>query len=220
MSVQSFVKNSTFLTKILLAALLFGVIWGSAKAYKKFFPEHVKNTEIVTKATSLPPLAYDKGSNAPLRALPAFDEPAGVQAPEVRGLPFGWNGFSAASYSVGGKHTSKGSIAEELGLNISLDVNNSTTEQLNQLMAFADAYHGGDHNPTKGVHFIILMGDAWFRYGAGFNASLRKQYGPDYNAKVYTFTGASFGEDKWQIDDKFRKDPRGSLTATVIGDGD
>lgn len=215
---SNFMKNSTLLTKILILGLLVGGIWGASWGYKKLNPQKVKKTMITTKATGLPTLNYDKGANAPFRAVPSFNEPAEVQSPEIRLLPFGWNGFSAANYAVGGKTTSKGSICEELGLNVKLDVNNSMSAQLDQLLAFADGYAHG--SPDKGYHGIILMADAWANYVSGLNERIKKDIGAEYIAKLYTFTGASFGEDFWAVRPKYKTDARGSLTCTVIRDGD
>lgn len=184
------------------------------------FPKALKTVEVTTKATSLPPLAYDKNASAPLLPLPAFNEPADVQSPEMRGLPFGWNGFTGVNYLVGGSTTAKGSLAELLKLNIHLTVNNSCTEQLNQLYAFAQGLHDGEAQPTKGVHFICLMGDGVPNYLTGLNNRITKDFGAEYCAKVVTFAGASFGEDKWMVKARYQKDARGSLTCTVIRDGD
>lgn len=213
-------KNLTAAGKAMVVLVGILLLVGLYFAYNKFFPQLSKNTEIATKATGLPPLSYDKNSNAPLRDLPDFNSPADVAGPEVRGLPFGWNGFAAANYAVGGTSTAKGSIAEELGLNIKLGVQNSTTEQCNQLYAFAQALHDGQANPSKGSHFICLMGDGVPNYLTGLNARLKKDFGDEYRAEVVTFTGASFGEDFWMVKPKYSKDARGSVTSTVIRDGD
>jgi outer membrane protein OmpA-like peptidoglycan-associated protein len=213
-------KNLTIGGKITVLVLGVLLLVGLYFGYNKFFPQKAKLAQIETKATGLPPLSYDKNSNAPFRELPQFNESADVQGVEVRGLPFGWNGFAAANYAVGGTTTSKGSIAEELGLNIKLSVQNSTTEQCNQLYAFAQAYHDGEANPTKGVHFINLMGDGVPNYLTGLNARISKDFGPEYKVKVVTFTGASFGEDFWAVKPKYQKDARGSVSSTVIRDGD
>lgn len=217
---MNFLKNLTVGGKILLLVIIVGVLIGAKFGYEKFFPKKTKNVTVTTKATGMPPLAYDKSSNAPFRALPQLDEAVEVVAPEVRFLPFGWNGFAAANYAVGGRQTSKGSIAEELGLNIKINVNNSTSEQMNQLYAFAEDLHAGNPQPSKGVHSIMLMADAWANYAQGINSRLIKDFGPEYRAEIVTFTGSSFGEDKWMLKPKFAKDAKGSVTATVVRDGD
>ncbi len=216
---QNFIKVAVF---VLIAGVLVGGFYG----YNILFPKKAKITNVTTKATGLPPLAYDKTSNAPFRKLPNFNEPADVQSPEIRGFEMGWSALDGVHEAVGGTSTAVGSICEELGLNIHLSVQNSCTEQGNQLYAFAQAYHkaveAGDAHaqPTEGCHFINWMADANAAYFSGLNARLAKDFGDEYRAEVITFTGASFGEDKWMLKPKFAKDPRGSVTATVVGDGD
>lgn len=213
-------KNLTLVGKIAIVAIIIGILVGVYFGVQHFFPQMARNSVITTKATGLPPLSYDKGSNAPLRNTPEFNEPASVEGIEVRGLPFGWNGFAAANYAVGGTETSKGSLAEEAKLNIHLSVQNSCSEQCNQLYAFAQALHDGEANPSKGVHFINLMGDGVASYITGLNQKLMKDFGEEYRAEVVTFTGASYGEDKWMLKKKYATDARGSVTATVKMDGD
>lgn len=220
MNVKNFLNQLSWGGRIVLLVVIAGLIGGALWAYPKVFPKKVKTAKIVTKATSLPPLAYDKNASAPFRALPEFNEPADVQAPEIRGFVMGWNGFSAGNYAVGGTSTSKGSLAEELGLNIRLSVQNSCTEQSNQLYAFAQALSEGEAQPTKGCHFVNWMADAAANYLSGLNSRLTKDFGPEYRAEVITFTGASFGEDFWAVKPKYTKDARGSVTSVVLRDGD
>lgn len=217
---KKFFNSLSWGGRIIILVCLCTAIFLGNMGYKKLFPKKVKNVTVTTKATSLPPLSYDKSSNASFRQLPEFNEPADVQAPEIRGHIMGWNGFSAANYAVGGISTAKKSIAEELGLNIHLTVQNSCTEQGNQLYTFAEDLFHGTANPTKGAHMVNWMGDGVANYLSGLNSRLVKDFGPEYRAQVVYFTGASFGEDKWMIKPKYNKDARGSLTATVVRDGD
>lgn len=217
---KNYLKDVSFAGKAFMAVCLVALIWLGAWGYQKLFPEKVKKAEIKTKATNLPPLAYDKASNAVFRAIPSLNEPADVQAPEMRGAIMGWNAFTGANYSVGGTSTSVGSIVQELGLNIRLAVQNSCSKQGEELYAFAQELHDGNPNPTKGVHFINWMGDGVGNYITGLNARLKKDFGNEFRAKVVTFTGVSFGEDKWLLKPKYAKNAIGSVTATVIRDGD
>lgn len=216
---MKFLKGLTPLSMVLLALVLVGLIAGGFYAFRKLVPEKAKQTTITTKA-SVPPLAYDKNSNAPARPDPEFNEAADVQGPEMRGELMGWNAQMGLMYAVGGKTTSKGSIAQELRLNIHLDVQNNTGKQGEDLYAFAEVLSKGDQNPSKGATFIAWMGDGVPAYLSGLNARLKKDLGDEYVAQVITFGGASFGEDKWMLKKKYAKDARGSLTCTVLRDGD
>lgn len=203
-------------------ALIAGVYFG----YKVAFPKKVKITNITTKATGIPPLAYDKASNASFRKLADFNSPADVQTSEIRGGLMGWNAAAPINYAVGGAQTATGSLCDSLQLNIKLTVQNSCTEQGNQLYAFAQELHdleanGGEKaNPTKGYTFINWMADANASYFAGLDSALKHSFGDEYRAEVLYFSGTSFGEDKWMLKKKFQADPRGSLTACVVRDGD
>lgn len=207
--------------KIVLLVILGALIYGGSVAYKKVFPPAVAQNKITTKASSsLPPLAYDKDASAPLRQLPDFNNPVNVSSPEIRGEVMGWNAQMGLMYGVGGTTTSKGSIAEELGLNIKLSVQNSTSTQGNDLYAFAQALHNGESNPSVGATFIGWMGDGVPSYFTGLESRLKKDFGPDYVPVVVDFAGASFGEDKWLVKKKYQNDARGSVNVGVIRDGD
>lgn len=218
--IQDAVKNMTWGGRIVTLILIAGLLLGARTAYNKLVPKKAKNARIVTKATGLPPLPYDKASSAPVRTLPEFNEPATIEGLEIRGELMGWNAQMGIMYAVGGRQTSVGSLCEESKLNVHLDVQNNTGKQGEDLYAFAEALHSGEANPSKGCHFIAWMGDGCPNYFAGLNARLKKDFGDDYGVKIVTFGGASFGEDKWMLKPKFSKDARGSLTCTVIRDGD
>lgn len=209
-------KKGKGVVAVLVITLLVGGKW----AYNKFVPKSAKDVVVTTKATSLPPLAYDKNANAPYRELPEFNDVVDVPSPEIRGHLMEWYSQLGQLYAVGGRRTSKGSIAAELGLNISLDVQNSCTKQAEDLYAFAEDLSKGNPNPSKGAHYIAWMGDGVPNYLAGLNDRLKKDFGDDYVAQVMMFGGASAGEDKWLVKKKYAKDARGSLTVTVIRDGD
>jgi len=219
-AIKNFFKNSSLFAKIFVIGVIVGLYFLCSWGYNKIYPKQVKKANVTTSAKGLPTLAYDKGSNAPLRTLPQFNEPVEIASPEIRGAVMAWNGFSAANYAIGGTSTSKGSLCEELGLNVHVAVQNSCTEQGNQLYAFAQDLHEGTAQPTKGVHFVNWMGDGVPNYLASLNTRLIKDFGEEYRAVVVTFAGASFGEDKWLLKPKYAKDARGSLTCTVVRDGD
>lgn len=207
--------------KLLLLAVLVGAAYGGKVLYNKINPPAAKNNNITTKASSsLPTLAYDKDANAPAIPAPSFNESSEVQGLEVRGELMGWNAQMGMMYAVGGQQTAKGSIAEQLGLNVKLSVQNSCSKQGEDLYAFAAALHSGETNPTKGAHFIAWMGDGVPSYFTGLSARLKKDFGPEYVPIVVTFGGASYGEDKWLVRKKYEKDARGSVNVGVIRDGD
>lgn len=207
--------------KVVLVLVLVGTVYGAKKAYDWKFPPAVKQSNITTKASSsLPPLSYDKDANAPAIPPPDFNNVVAVASPEIRGELMGWNAQMGLMYGVGGTVTSKGSLAEQLGLNVKLSVQNSTSKQGEDLYAFAQALHGGQTNPSNGATFIAWMGDGVPSYFTGLEARLKKDFGPDYVPIVVDFAGASYGEDKWLVKKKYQNDARGSVNIGVIRDGD
>lgn len=221
MSIKRFLSGLTLGGKVILLLVVGGLVWGGKIAYNHFFPPIAKQDKIMTKASSsLPPLAYDKSANAPPRFIPSFNEPSTVNSPEIRGELMGWNAQMGLMYAVGGTSTSKGSIAEELVLNVKLSVQNSTSKQGEDLYAFAQALSKGDANPSVGATFIAWMGDGVPSYFTGLESRLKKDFGPEFVPIVITFGGASYGEDKWLVKKKYEKDARGSVNIGVIRDGD
>lgn len=216
---MNFFKNLTTGGKVIFALIIGALIFGFKWGYDKYWPKEVKKANIVS-AANIPPLAYDKAANAVFRKVPEFNEPVDIQAPEMRGGLMGWNAQSGLMYAVGGTVTSKGSIAEELGLNIKLLVQNNCSKQAEELYAFTQEFASGNPNPTKGYHFIAWMGDGVPAYFSSLVTRCEKDFGPEYIPQVIYFGGASFGEDKWLLKQKYAKNPLGSLTVTVIRDGD
>jgi len=51
------------------------------------------------------------------------------------------------------------------------------------LVAFATELKSGNPNPTKGAHFVAIMGDGSAAFLKGLNDTL-KRLGKDYTAKV------------------------------------
>ena len=196
------------------------VLTGGFYGYKVLNPPKAKNVEVKTKATSLPPLAYDKNANAPFRQLPDPSNFANVESPRIPLHLMEWWAQAGLINAVGGKNTTVGSICEELKVNVALEVQNSCVKQSEDLYAAAEELHKGNPSPSKGAIGTIWMGDAVPAYLTGLNIRLKKDFGDEYVAKVYTFAGASNGEDKWLLKKKWAKDARGSLTCTVIRDGD
>lgn len=206
--------------KIVTVTLIVLSLVGGKFLWDHFNPKKAKNVQVKTKATSLPPLAYDKNSNAPFRNTPDYGNYVSLETPVIRGHIMEWYAQLGLIYSVGGKNTTSGSICEELKVNVSLDVQNSCSKQAEDLYAFAEEMYNGNPNPTKGAHFTVWMGDGAPSYLPGLNNRIKKDFGEEYVAKVIHFVGASAGEDKWLVKNKFAKDARGSLTCTVIRDGD
>jgi len=214
-------KNLTKKGRIVMFILFFSLLVGGIFLLKDLMPRKIKKSAEIKSEINVPPLAYDKDANAVYKEIPEFNEPSDkVDSKEIRGEIMGWNGQLGLLYAVGGKNTSVGSLAEAANLNIKLDVQNSCMIQSNRLYEFAQALAEGNNNPTSGIHFTAWMGDGVHGYLDPLNELITKELGPEYTFQVMMFGGASFGEDKWLLTPKYKKDPRGSLTVTVKRDGD
>ncbi len=196
------------------------LIAGGLYVYKVMNPPKAKEVSIKTKATGLPPLVYDKNSNAVFHNLPNYGNTSDLQTPKATGHVMEWYATLGMAYAVGGKTTTVGSICDELKVNINLDVQNSTSKQSEDLYAAAEELHNGNATPTKGAVFTVWMGDGVPAYLSPLNARIKKDFGDEYVCKVVDVLGASAGEDKWLLKPKYAKDARGSLTCAVIRDGD
>lgn len=189
-----------------------------------WFTPTIKAAEVIA-VNDLPPLSYDKNANAPNRPLPDTNQLSEVGAPFVlRAGIMGWNAQSGVAYANGGVYTTKGSLMEEKGVRLQLICQNNCNKQGEELFAFIQDYAAGNKLSSKGYHMIAWMGDGVPSYLPGLNERIKKQFGPEYQIKVFSGFGASFGEDKAIYKNgAFKNDPqklRGSFWCGVIRDGD
>jgi OOP family OmpA-OmpF porin len=201
---------------ILIAAVYFGYPF-----VMNLIPKPVKDSKVV-QVDDLPPLSYDKTSNAPKVPFPT-KEPSNQVGGEIRAQVIPWNTQTGVFFANGGKITTTGSLMEEQGVKLRIDVQSNCNIQAEQLYTFAAEYAAGKVNTTKGCHFITWMGDGVPAYIAGLNEKIKKELGEEYIAQVFYAGGASFGEDKFLGPPAAKRDPqllRGSLVVGVLLDGD
>src|ERR1044072_5432242 len=82
-----------------------------------------------------------------------------VDQPEVRMNVWAWNAQMGLMAATGGKQATKGSIMCQEGVNLRLIREDDGNKMQENLVAFATALKSGESNPTKGVHFVAVMGD-------------------------------------------------------------
>lgn len=133
-----------------------------------------------------------------------------------------WNTHQGFALANKGKKTAPDSIFAENGISMELKRMEEIPDQIAALKLFASKLKGGDANPSEGVHFITIMGDAggWVLRSA-MNAL--DDLGSDYEPEVIGFGGFSAGEDKFMGLPEWKKNPRsskGGLVAGVPADGD
>jgi len=122
----------------------------------------------------------------------------------------------------GGAMTTQGSLMEKNGVNFQFQRQDDNGKLQEALVSFATDLSQGNANPSKGAHFVTVMGDGSAAFLKGLNDTLGK-LGPDYHAKIIDAIGYSRGEDKLMGPPAWKSDPtasRGALIAGVIRDGD
>ncbi len=142
--------------------------------------------------------------------------------PEVRFYLWAWNAQMGLMFANGGPQATKGSLMCGKNVNLRLIREDDTNKMQEALVAFATDLKNGNANPSKGAHFVAIMGDGSATFLKGLNDTLKK-IGPDYTAKVVGSTGYSRGEDKFMGPSDWKKNPqtsRGGVVAGVLRDGD
>lgn len=126
----------------------------------------------------------------------------------IRIKQLAWNATSGLAYANGGVTTTSDSLMAKRGLKVNLIREDDYSKMIADMASFAK-------DPNTGVHFVIIMGDGYPGFAKGANEAL-KPFGQSVEA--IGAVGYSRGEDKCIIDKD--ADPRGSLIAGVLGDGD
>jgi outer membrane protein OmpA-like peptidoglycan-associated protein len=141
---------------------------------------------------------------------------------EVRFYHWAWNAQMGLMFAAGGPQASDGSLMCKEGVNLRFIREDDAGKMQEALVAFATELKNGSKQPSKGAHFVAIMGDGSATFLKGVNDTLKK-LGPDYTAKVIGSTGYSRGEDKFMGPPAWRANPaasRGGLVAGYLRDGD
>jgi outer membrane protein OmpA-like peptidoglycan-associated protein/ABC-type nitrate/sulfonate/bicarbonate transport system substrate-binding protein len=127
---------------------------------------------------------------------------AGMKTIRVKTLP--WNGMAGALYAQAG------GLYKARGLNVEFVREDDYSKMMADMAAFAK-------DSSQGVHFTIIMADGFPAFKIGADAAI-KAAGAASTVRNVAGIGYSRGEDKCIVADGV--DPRGSLIAGVLGDGD
>jgi len=125
-----------------------------------------------------------------------------VSGETVRVKVLAWNGVSGLTYAK-----ASGALKAK-GLNVDIKREDDYSKMIADMAAFAK-------DPAQGVHFVVIMGDGYPAFAIGANEALKP-----FNQSVSAIAGIGYsrGEDKCIIAGD--AEPRGSLIAGVLGDGD
>ena len=169
----------------------------------------------------LPSVSQTGASNVPAASMPT-NKRGCDDKPEVRLYLWAWNAQMGLMFANGGAQATAGSLMCGKNVNLRLIREDDTSKMQEAMVSFANAHKGGDANPSKGAHFVAIMGDGSATFLKGLNDTLGK-LGTGYMAKVVGSSGYSRGEDKFMGPAAWRQNPassRGGVVAGVLRDGD
>jgi outer membrane protein OmpA-like peptidoglycan-associated protein len=206
--------------KLILFVLGLALVFYSVKnfmpeLYARLIPAPKARESVKVGHIDLPDIP-SSGSTAPSADAGCADKP------EVRMLIWAWNAQAGAILANGGVQATKGSLMCDRGVNLRFVRQDDVPKMQEDLVAFATALKGGDPNPSKGAHFVGIMGDGSATFLKGVNDTLGR-LGNDYKAKVVGSCGYSRGEDKFMGPPEWKKNPpasKGGFVAGVLRDGD
>ena len=141
---------------------------------------------------------------------------------QIRGLVWAWNAQMGLMFANGGVETTEGSLMAKNKVNIKLARQDDGNKMQDALVEFATQLSQGNPQPTRGAHFVCIMGDGAPQFLSAVNANLEK-IGPEYTAKIVGIAGFSRGEDKFMGPASWLQNPaasKGGVVAGVLRDGD
>lgn len=165
-----------------------------------------------------------KGAELP---LPSTDVSSKVSdVPLARIAEYAWNGNSGMIAANGGPRTTKGSIMENLGVNLEIVRQDQVGELRNMLVKFVEEYDAGNANPSsdKSAFAVSIMGDGVPFFITTTQQALDQKFGKGkYHVQNIGAIGMSYGEDKLIGPKVWKDNPKtmeGAVISSVIGDGD
>jgi len=176
---------------------------------------------IVASRVQLPPQEEAQVANVQAQPYPTTT-PANVSATHVVFDVWEWNAMFSLIYANGGADTTKGSLMEKNGVNLTLHREDSNTQMGNDLIDCAKQLHDGEKTCSKGAEAIVVMGDSGGQWLSNLNPQLKK-LGPDYQAVIIGAVGRSNGEDALLGPAEWKSNPQSMKGKTIVGvirDGD
>ena len=208
----------TPLAKGIVTVMVFGVLGGALYLNRESIAPSAKGKV----STNVPPPADLPDTPALVDPAIANAAPGCTDKPEVRFYHWAWNAQAGLMLATGGKQATVDSLMCKNGVNMKLIREDNVDTMQSLMLAFAEDYKSGTTQPTKGAHFVAIMGDGSAMFLKGLNDSLAK-LGPDYRAIVVGSAGFSRGEDKFMGPPAWKENPqaaKGGLVAGYLRDGD
>jgi hypothetical protein len=155
----------------------------------KIAPSAKVQESTVPKRVDLPALNPSVASNVMAAPLPGAS-PGCTNRPEVRMLVWAWNAQMGLMFANGGPQATAGSLMCKEGVNLRLMRQDDAGKMQEALVAFATEFKDGVANPSKGAHYVAIMGDGSAAFLKGLNDTLRR-LGAPYIARVVGSAGFS-----------------------------
>ncbi len=206
---------------IIILGILFGVM-NSMGLIKKLFPGASGGPSIVPEKAQLPILPVNNGSKEIQNLQMPEKGKFGGGGDQMRGLVWAWNAQMGMMFANGGAETTEGSLMAQHSVNLKLTRQDDASKMQEALVEFATQLSQGVAQPTRGTHFVCIMGDGAASFLAGLNENLDK-LGPEYKAKIIGTAGFSRGEDKFMGPESWQKNPalsKGGVVSGYLRDGD
>ncbi len=210
--------------KIAALLIIFGALYGVLRVtglWTKIFPG-AKSQEASVPITATLPKFINSGSSNPVTNVKMPEKGLAGGGDQMRGLVWAWNAQMGMMFANGGPETTSGSLMAEHRVNLKLTRQDDAAKMQDSLAEFAQQLSQGNAQPTRGSHFVCIMGDGAATFLQGLNATLAKN-GPEYKAKIIGTCGFSRGEDKFMGPASWRQNPAASKGGVVSGylrDGD
>ncbi len=188
----------------------------------RIVPKAKERESVVPQKADLPEAVSQEGGAAVAPVAMPGSGAGCADKPEVRMLIWAWNAQMGALFANGGARATQGSLMCQSGVNLRFIRQDDVSKMQEDLITFANELKRGNRQPTKGAHYVSIMGDGSATFLKGVNDTLEK-LGPEYRAKVVGSAGYSRGEDKFMGPPAWKASPaasRGGTTAGVLRDGD
>ena len=204
--------------KILAIVLVLGGIYAAKVLWWDKRPQEARAAADIGKVSLPDAPEASLSKNAVMMPLPGT-EAAVNGGTKVTWKIMAWNSQFPLMYANGAANTTKGSLIDKAGLQVTIERQDDCNKSIADIVKFAQEYKTNANTP--GV-FASFMGDGMPMFFAALSKEL-EPLGPDYQPIAFYAMGKSYGEDKLMGPTEWKRDPKSALGKTVscvLRDGD
>src|SRR5687768_1361255 len=152
----------------------YGALDGLKGVVDKIAPKAKERASVVPQKADLPE-AQQGDASTQVAALPMPGAGVGCSSkPEVRALIWAWNSQMGLMFANGGAQSTDGSLMCKNNVNLRLIRQDDVSKMQEDLITFANEVKKGNRQPTKGAHFVSIMGDGTATFLKGVNDTLER----------------------------------------------